>query len=241
MSMLIVGKTGTGKSTLCNILTVMEADSDMFPVSAEATSKTHATTIKDAFFRGNQERPFKIIDTMGFNDPKGAEQTSVDNMDQKIITDMIKTLHEINHINVFVLCVNGQSPRMDGSLVDMLKYFEGMFGSVEDPLAFWSQCVIVFTRLPMDKKSIMKRLKAQKGKTDEQIAEMYKKELVKMFGKETMSLKYLFIDACYDEEDEEETLAFDKGTIELYNILSKMPQAMTKNMRNARTKLTERK
>ena len=38
---------------------------------------------------------------------------------------------------------------------------------------FWSHCVIIFTRVPMDKKSVKKRLKSTNGKSDDTIAMDY--------------------------------------------------------------------
>ena len=38
---------------------------------------------------------------------------------------------------------------------------------------FWKKCCVVFTRIPMDKKSIKKRLKSGDGMSDELRAESY--------------------------------------------------------------------
>ena len=87
-------------------------------------------------------------------------------------------------MNLFIIAVNGQHPRLDSSLIGMIRIFEGMFGE-----SFWrsffhlllnvificihySQVVLVFTMLPMDEKSVKKRMRARGGKTDEELGEI---------------------------------------------------------------------
>ena len=63
-----------------------------------------------------------MIDTMGFDDP------SKDH-DAEIIAELVHKLHKgCDYVHLFVIAVNGQNPRLDGSLVSMTKIFEGMFG-----------------------------------------------------------------------------------------------------------------
>ena len=96
-----------------------------------------------------------MIDTIGFDDPNR-------DTDCNIISELVLRLRDhCDYVNLFIIAVNGQSPRLDGSLVAMIRIFEGMFGK-----EFWSQVVLVFTRLPMDEKSVKKRLKSG-GKSDE--------------------------------------------------------------------------
>ena len=63
---------------------------------------------------------FSIIDTMGFDDPKLDD-------DAKIIAEMVFKLQDnCDFVNLFIIAVNGQEPRLDASLKNMLKIFEGM-------------------------------------------------------------------------------------------------------------------
>ena len=54
-TLLIIGKTGTGKSALCNRISGQKFDSDIFPVSGEATSCTQNTTLGLVNFNGDHE------------------------------------------------------------------------------------------------------------------------------------------------------------------------------------------
>ena len=50
--MLVIGKTGTGKSTLCNRIAGLGHDATLFPVSAAAMSCTQSTKFGDVKFGG---------------------------------------------------------------------------------------------------------------------------------------------------------------------------------------------
>ena len=113
---LVIGKTGTGKSSLCNVLCGADHDAEVFPVSAEASACTQRTFFCDVNFNNNKEWPISLIDTIGFDDPDKDD-------DAKIIAELVLKLK-----NLFDIAVNGQNPRLDGSLLGMIRIFEGMFG-----------------------------------------------------------------------------------------------------------------
>ena len=87
--------------------------------------------------------------------------------------------------------------------------------------AFWDRCVIVFTRISMDKKSIRRRERSSGNHTDDERARAYIKVIQEKFSK-TMgkSLPYLFLDACYDEQDEDEEKAFKEAMDKLYHMVT---------------------
>ena len=87
---------------------------------------------------------------------------------------------------------------------------------------FWGQCCIVFTRVPMYEKEIKKRQKHSNGKTDDQRAAEYMKVVEGKFDSaKGKDIKYMFLDACYDEDDDDEKEAFDKSMEELLELLEK--------------------
>ena len=174
---LIIGKTGTGKSSLCNCLAGHDYNENIFEVSSESQSCTQRIKFGTAFFGGNKERRVALIDTIGFDDPN-------DDTDARIIAELVDKLkNSCDSVHLFGIAVNGQSPRLDGSLVAMIKIFEEMFGE-----QFWKQCVLIFTRMPMDEKSQRRRMKTQ-GKSDEQWALDYIKGVEKSFPKAKAKLR----------------------------------------------------
>ena len=55
--MLVIGKTGTGKSALCNVFAGHDPKAEIFAVSSGALSCTQATQFANVFFNKNKERP----------------------------------------------------------------------------------------------------------------------------------------------------------------------------------------
>lgn len=202
--LLVIGKTGTGKSSLCNRIAGHEANASVFPVSSAAASCTQSTKFGNVKFGGNKERLISLIDTIGFDDPEN-------DTDIKIIAELVDKLKKnCDYVNLFAIAVNGAAPRLDGALVAMIKIFEEMFGP-----GFWSQCVLIFTRVPMDKKAKKMRLKNTE-KSDDDIAKDYLKVVQGKFPN-GVGLNYLFLDACFDEDDEEEEKAFQEAMENLYS------------------------
>ena len=90
----------------------------MFPVSAAAVSCTQATAFGNINFGGNKERILSLIDTIGFDDPNN-------DTDVTIIAELVDKLqNNCDDVHLFIIAVNGQNPRLDGSLVAMIKIFE---------------------------------------------------------------------------------------------------------------------
>merc|ERR1711892_70374 len=223
--LLIIGKTGTGKSSLCNVITGHENDSDIFPVSAKAVSCTQSTQLAFVNFNDNKERPISLIDTIGFDDPNN-------DTDADIIGELVQQLkHNCDHVNLFMIAVNGTNPRLDGALMGMIRIFEGMFGK-----AFWKQAVIVFTKIRMDARSIKLRKKNAK-QSDEELAEEYLKMVQTKF-ENAVGLQYLFMDACYDTEedaDPAEKKAFDNAMEILWKSLNKSDGLPTSKIQKVET------
>ena len=220
LKLLIIGKTGTGKSSLCNVVSGLDHDAKVFPVSASAESCTQSTQFADVLFNNDKSRPISVIDTIGFDDPKN-------DLDAVIIADLVSKLkNQVDYINTFVIAVNGQNPRLDGSLIGMIRIFEKMFGK-----DFWQQTLLVFTRLPMDKKSISRREKKTK-QTDAQLAKHYLQVLQQEFPNGG-GLDYLIIDACYEDDDDEEVVSFNEAIENLWTKLRYSPDLYTTKVQNA--------
>ena len=228
---LVIGESGTGKSTLCNILAGEPHSSDLFPASPDPDGRTHHTSIKtQLLYRGNKERPITIIDTQGFNDPGkiGAGETQ---KNHEIIHELLQKLITIRHVNLFVICLNGMNFRIHESLVYMIKLFRDIFGQkmennevVKDENVFWNRCAVVYTHMGMDETAVRKRLDAQRGDSDGVIILKNLRQMKSHFGiGDQISVQYAIIDALYKNsqgESSPEQIKFEGQCEKLYNCFS---------------------
>ena len=231
---LLLGRTGAGKSSLGNVLAGHPFDSDMFPVSASYMGCTQKVRFADEFLNGDMEKPISLIDTIGFEDP----DHSLDDTDEKngIISELVIRLRDYcNHINLFLLVISGDNPRMDKNLIEMIEIFEGMFGE-----GFWSQVVVVFTKLSMDERSQKKFKKTSGGKTYDEFAIDYHNGLQERFPS-AVDFKYLLLDACYDDSYLDEKEAFNSAMDKLCEMLDQAPPLSTKEIQMVFTEKEELK
>ena len=234
--MIIIGETGTGKSTLCNFLTGNRCDSKEFKVGNSKIKRgTEETTIKShAFFLGDKNRPFTIIDTPGFNDP-GRLVNGSRNDDKAIVNELMSKLSTVNHINLFVVCLNGAVLELRESMRYVLNYFRDIFGVKmeqgeprKDANVFWRRCFIVVTKMHMDENSIKRRSRDNNNVSDEEIIEEVIGELASIL-KIDDDIGYAKIDALHGEDNAEKEI-YNHECEELYQQLCKKHPAMTEAM-----------
>ncbi|XP_023348693.1 uncharacterized protein LOC111717425 [Eurytemora carolleeae] len=219
---LVIGKTGTGKSSLCNVLAGKECNADYFPTSSDPTSCTQETKFANVFLNGDKNKPVSLIDTIGFDDP-------TKDHDATIIAELaVKLNTRCDYVNLFVLAVNGQNPRLDGSLLTMIRILEGMFSK-----DFWNQIVLVFTRMPMSLRDKERREKINR-KTDAQLAADFIKVVEEQF-RDCSGLRYLYMDATYEKYDDDEEAAFNSACFKLNEMLEELPGLPTENVKKVET------
>ena len=130
-----MGKTGTGKSTLCNALLYGPYfdDKKKFDMSASINSCTHKTTFQTDNIWTYTQQKFTIVDTPGLSDnPKD---------DAKFIKEMIECIrNEVCDVSLFLFVVNGNEIRWDSNTTNLVKIFEDNFGT-----GFWKHFAIVYT------------------------------------------------------------------------------------------------
>ena len=234
-TMIVIGESGSGKSSCCNIFVGESHDSEVFPASLYSTETTQKTKIYPAHYLGNLDRPFTIIDTQGFNDPNSIGNSKKE-CNQTIVMELMKSLTRVSHINLFLVCVNGTTlRRLNESLQYMLRVFEDIFGHKivdgevqKDPDTFWSKCMFLVTNLGMDKKSIKKRVGCYDPDAYKQIIHKQLSEFTKELGIDVPN--HVIIDALYDADDEAEVTEFNNATNLVYDALLKTSPAMTEAM-----------
>ena len=132
---ILTGKTGTGKSTLLNVIFseyVAEAKKSSFAVTKE--SKVYYLKLKNG-------KCISIVDTPGLSDPNIVcnNQDDLDNIHLKDIEK--KVSDEKIHIKGILFLVNFQEERFDRSEQEALISYNALF-----PLRrFWKHLIVIFT------------------------------------------------------------------------------------------------
>ena len=119
-TMVVIGSTGVGKSTFCNLVAGRGHDDDkVFKVSPSGDSCTNTTSSDEVKWRG-VGFPLTLIDTPGLSD------SSEDNFNN--ILDMVTVLEKHKKVDVFVLTINGSQLKLEQKFTDMLLIFRLCFG-----------------------------------------------------------------------------------------------------------------
>ncbi len=70
---IVIGATGVGKSTVCNVLSG-DTSRKMYPESAGIKPETFKTTVQEAYWFGEESNgKFLLIDTPGLGDPQNKD------------------------------------------------------------------------------------------------------------------------------------------------------------------------
>ena len=141
-TMIVIGATGDGKSSLCNFILGVKK----FKISDDPNSETKETM--GSYGIGDAKNIY-VIDTPGLHDDKGTDKEHIQQM-----VDFIKKHKDLQSI---IIVFNFMQDRMDGCIRTMLKIFSDIF-PIED---FWEHVAIVFTHF------IEPQKKNQKAKMDE--------------------------------------------------------------------------
>jgi len=142
---VVIGTTGAGKSTTLNrLMTPLTGKrAKHFKEGAGAASETDMPNEVTAAFFGDEAFPARFVDMPGLDDSRGARE------DTRHIRDAATFLmdREDPEAHLFVLVVNSQSPRMSGSVRNMMTTFKKVFDA-DHTQRFVDYLAIVFTRVP---------------------------------------------------------------------------------------------
>lgn len=208
-AILIIGPPGSGKSSLCNVISGKLAKSTLMCdgfLNCEGESLSSSEILAgDYCYNGDIFRPVTIIDTPSFDGERTGNISDV-------ISQIVNLLSSTNGVNQIIITISGMNPRIDSSVSRIIDTVTEIFGP-----SIWRNVAIVFTKISMDKKRIKNR-KSNWKETSEEYVNHIKNMLV---VKENIDLEAFFIDALYNEEDEDEKNYFDMEIDRLWNSISK--------------------
>ena len=212
--MVILGKTGAGKSSLANVLLGRDKsyenddyDNGCFLVKDVWTPTTKATCPLQRHWLGDLTKPkVTIIDTPGFGDVPEEDEKTI-----KGLVDWLK--NKIKFVDVFMIAIPKSENRLTNSMREMLKLFQTMFGD-----EFWMNTILVATMWPYDQRSIDRREnRTEKWWVDSLNQHVFKKEL-----KVNQKLDAVFIDTFFNQDDTLEREKFEENTSRLWNFAMKV-------------------
>merc|ERR1711892_713229 len=140
---ILVGPTGSGKSSLANALLVCDPRSPdcLFPVCHDMDSCTKDTTYGTGNWLGDGQN-FTVVDSPGFNDSDGE--------DTELIEEMLDVLkNTIKHSSTILLVLKGTENKFTKGLQDMLTKMSSIFGQ-----QWWDFMVIGVSFWKFDQESI---------------------------------------------------------------------------------------
>jgi len=189
---VLIGSTGSGKSTLCNVLAGRRHNDHLCPVSevfADAFDTTSNTIQCD-------DKVITMVNTPGFDDPSGNDTTNISNM--------VTVLKALGHIDILLVVINGQTPRLETSNIAMLLVFKAMFGD-----QFLKNTIFEITRWGYDQRST--KIRGRSKESEEQCLEQLNERLeaLKLKPVGSKSVPGVFIDSLYNNSNEHELTMFN--------------------------------
>jgi GTPase Era involved in 16S rRNA processing len=138
-AIVLLGKTGNGKSTLGNFL----LNDNQFKISGNLESET-----VDSLMGVNYKEDFCVIDTPGLNDSKGRDQIHYENI--------IKYIRD-KYITSFLLVFNFQDTRLSSDLQELIKIYCNIFN-----FNIFNHMGLVFTKAFAKNEEILNSLISKK-------------------------------------------------------------------------------
>ncbi|CAG0913508.1 unnamed protein product [Notodromas monacha] len=233
----LIGVTGSGKSTLGNVLLGLDPDPGEdggnlaaifgFATGSDSDSVTTKVEILDGFWRGDSFRPIRVIDTPGHGDNKGRDEVHRQGFISGMATE--------REIDAFVWVKNAQQPRYDTLHQEFFAIFLAMFGP-----AFYRNLVVVFTHWGFSEKENRKR----RGKTLEQAMSQLWASVCEGHGMHQLPvalspIPMVAVDALHDSNDLTEAESFQLQLDKLWAIINNFSRLPVMDIQMVRDKRSE--
>lgn len=137
-NVVVVGKFGAGKSTVCNNIT----ESNEFTVSSGLDGVTKAITHKEVQFPDSENSVhyiFKVVDTVGLFNPETERTSDAKKDNKRVLMEAIAYLHEHSHEGVSVILFVCKEGRYTGEMADT---FQSVFEHLGQEMSEISALVI---------------------------------------------------------------------------------------------------
>jgi predicted GTPase len=143
-TVVLVGSTGNGKSTLASFLFDAEKyeDKPKFPRANSSQPTTQHVEFAEMAHSGS-ETSFVIVDTPGLNENA--------RKDMEHMVEVLKVVRAFNEIAAVLIC-HKINEKMDEQFINTIKYYTDFFSPFKD-----RNIIIILTNVAIDSKSIRKR------------------------------------------------------------------------------------